>query len=48
MSDKLFSDKRWTEAPKAFTVGQQKSTPEEKKQHREKFNTILKEKGILK
>lgn len=45
---KLFTDKRWTEPPKAFVVGHVEFTEEEKKENKEALLNILRKKGILK
>lgn len=45
---KLFSDRRWHDAPMPVVVGYEELTEEEKKQADKKLEKILKECGVLK
>lgn len=44
----LFTDKRWTEPPKARVIGHEESTEEERRQAAKDFEKILKEYGVMK
>lgn len=45
---KLFSDRRWHDAPVATVTGHEESTEEERRQAEKDFEKILKEYGVMK